>query len=163
MTMDYGVWVQFLAMPTKECPALCARPETDRRKNKTIVQTRGMRSSLSLALIQWPDILNLDGSCWDKYFTHHLLSQMSSSLVLVHTVLVDDVLGCRSWVVCQHVPGRGEAAWADPVSPDMLEPGPGWRPARRSALQSSGHFVAELFRIYRFIQFCIHPSTSYLL
>lgn len=32
---------------------------------------------------------------------------MSYSLVLVHTVLVDDVLGCRSWVVCQHVPRAG--------------------------------------------------------
>ena len=42
---------------------------------------------------------------------------MSYSLVLVHTVLVDDVLGCRSWVVsvvCQHVPRAGGGSLGRP-------------------------------------------------
>ena len=74
---DYGVW-RMIAIPgnadKRMSGSVCEA--RDRRKNKTIVQTRGMRSSLSLALIQWPDILNPDCSCWDKYFTHHILSQM---------------------------------------------------------------------------------------
>ena len=75
-------------------------------------------------------------------------SLLSSSLVLLDKTLVDDVLGCRSWLVCQHVPRAGGGSQGSLGRPGLARHAgarpshPGWRaeicPPRRT-----GHFVPD--------------------
>ena len=148
----------------------------DRQSQKQSNCANPRHEVIKCPLIQWPDILTPDCSSWHKYFTHHILSLkclVSSSLVLLDKTLVDDVLGCRSWLVCQHVPRAGGGSLGSLGRPGLARHAgarpshPGWR-AEISPPRRTGHFVAdfldkESLRIYLFIRFCIHPFTTNLL
>ena len=159
-------------MPTKECPALCAGPETESRKNKQLCNPEAWGHQVSIDPVTRHSDSGLQQLA-QIFYTPHPLSQMPSELksCAVRQDVGGWCIGCRSWLVRQHVPRAGGGSLGSLGRPGLARhagarPSHPGRRAEISPPRRTGHFVPGFLdkeSIYIFIRFCIHPFTTNLL